>query len=77
MVASRRDRRELLNKQRALRSTGEQLALLDKRLGNGQGAIRERTRLQTKFAAEGRADIDSTIAVNPIKRVKKGKKASE
>ncbi len=68
MVANRRERRELLNKQRALRSTGEQLALLDKRLGNGQGAVRERARLQAKVAAESVEEIATP------KKAKKGKK---
>lgn len=65
MRANRRERRELLNKQRALRNTGEQLTLLDKRLGKNEGAIRERKRLAEQ--------IEAATAV--VETPKKGKNA--
>ena len=48
---NRRESAEILAKERAGRSDEEQIALLDKRLGKGIGAERERARL-TKRAKD-------------------------
>ena len=45
VVEQRNAQRVLRDIQRSERSNAEQLAILDQRLGNGQGAKRERKRL--------------------------------
>ena len=46
IMAERRAKAEELAAKRAERTPAQQLALLDKKLGKDQGAVRERTRLR-------------------------------
>lgn len=49
-VEKRQDEADTRNNERANRSAKQQLALLDKRLGKGKGAKKERARLQKEIS---------------------------
>jgi hypothetical protein len=64
LIAYREDKQDRLHdwaatmaenrKARAKRSAAQQIALLDKRLGKGKGAVKERKRLWTKIDAKAK-----------------------
>ena len=64
-----------LQAKRAERSSEEQLKVLDQRLGNSQGAKRERSRLQTQLVnakkKSGKAEGDNTKSHKKNRKSKK------
>lgn len=63
-LTDRKEQAVIRNEERARRSDSEQLSLLDMRLGEGLGAVRERARLHRKIE-------EHTVRNNKKKKNKK------
>ncbi len=76
-LESRQNQRAARDFDRGNRTTDQQIALLDKRLGKGQGAVKERTRLLKPVhkAAAAEAATSDVPEDEPTPKKKRGKKS--